>query len=250
MDTWGMLPKSQEDSETIEQAIERIVAEHNDDPTAHLGTGQSLQVHRESEAIDHLAGSVLADKMPARQLWFDYTLFSLDGWEGSASGYLPIAPGIEVSISPGTATNFYYYAIMYDAVDWFNWAKNPYFEFLASLNAGSSKYREVTWGGALGDNVLGFRTDNNTLYAVCVINGTDHTETITGASTSGVRNYRAYVDPATGNINFEIDGVLVKQMTGKTLVGADTGGPTLLTKRTTSGVQSWAIYNIVIARDM
>lgn len=245
-----MLPKSQENPETIEQAITRIVSEHNEDSQAHLVPGASLQEHKDSQTIDHLAGSVLADKMPSRQLWFDYNLFSLDGWEGSSSGYLPIAPGIEVSISPGAVSNFYFYAIMYDAVNWFDWAKNPYFEALASLNAGSGKYRELTWGGAIGDNVLGFKTDNGVLTAICIINGTDHSETISGAITTGVKNYRAYVDPPTGNINYEIDGVIVKQITGKTLVGADSGGPSLMTKRTVSGVQSWAIYNMVIARDL
>jgi len=63
MDTWGSLPKSQIDDETIEEAIARIVDEHNADETAHLELGQSLQSHKASDIIDHLASSIIADKL-------------------------------------------------------------------------------------------------------------------------------------------------------------------------------------------
>jgi len=60
---WGLLQKSNIDSETIEEAIERIVAEHNADPESHLGSGESLQSHKASEIIDHLAESIIEDKI-------------------------------------------------------------------------------------------------------------------------------------------------------------------------------------------
>ncbi|MFA5298131.1 MAG: hypothetical protein WC389_07985 [Lutibacter sp.] len=58
-----MLAKSQTDNETIEEAIDRIVAEHNADETSHLGVGESLQSHKAAEIIDHLASSIIADKI-------------------------------------------------------------------------------------------------------------------------------------------------------------------------------------------
>ena len=63
VETWGLQPKSQTDPETIEQAIERIVAEHEHDPTSHLGENESIEAHRKSEVIDHLAESILNDKL-------------------------------------------------------------------------------------------------------------------------------------------------------------------------------------------
>ncbi|MEI7961345.1 MAG: right-handed parallel beta-helix repeat-containing protein [archaeon] len=63
IENWGLLPKSQVDSETIEEAIARLITAHNDDETAHLDVGQSLQSHASSEIIDHLADSVLNDKL-------------------------------------------------------------------------------------------------------------------------------------------------------------------------------------------
>jgi hypothetical protein len=59
---WGTLPKAQDDSTTIDQAIAAAIAVHADDPTSHTVTGQSLDLHRSNDTIDHPAGSVLSDK--------------------------------------------------------------------------------------------------------------------------------------------------------------------------------------------
>ena len=61
--TWGQLAKSLIDPKLIEERIAEIIAEHNEDETAHLGAGQSLQSHKASEIIDHLVGSILGEKL-------------------------------------------------------------------------------------------------------------------------------------------------------------------------------------------
>lgn len=76
---WGQLPKSQIDPERIEEAIERIVKEHEDDPEAHLGTNQSLQSHKASEVIDHLARSIIADKIARGEIWEEHR-HSVSAW--------------------------------------------------------------------------------------------------------------------------------------------------------------------------
>lgn len=63
LSVWGALQKAQDNPETIEEAIERIVQEHDDDANAHLDTGQSLKSHKASEIIDHLALSIVEDKI-------------------------------------------------------------------------------------------------------------------------------------------------------------------------------------------
>ena len=63
-----MLSKSQTDNETVEEAIDRIVAEHSADETSHLGAGESLQSHKAAEIIDHLASSIIADKIGDGQI--------------------------------------------------------------------------------------------------------------------------------------------------------------------------------------
>jgi len=62
-ETWGMLPKSQEDNSTIDEEIDSKIQDHLDDPDAHIEENQSLQSHKASEIIDHLAESIVNDKL-------------------------------------------------------------------------------------------------------------------------------------------------------------------------------------------
>lgn len=66
--TWGQLLKSLIDGEKIEGAIARMIQEHLDNPEAHLGAGQSLQSHRMAEIIDHLALSIVTDKIKDKEV--------------------------------------------------------------------------------------------------------------------------------------------------------------------------------------
>lgn len=68
IETWGLMPKSQVDDETIEQAIARILSEHGIDPNSHMGSGEALDNHRQSDIIDHKAGSIVADKIAAENI--------------------------------------------------------------------------------------------------------------------------------------------------------------------------------------
>jgi hypothetical protein len=61
---WGQLEKAQDDDTTIMEAIAEAIAEHEADPTAHLGSGESLQAHKSDGVIDHPAQSVVLDKTP------------------------------------------------------------------------------------------------------------------------------------------------------------------------------------------
>ncbi len=79
MDTWGTTPKSQTDNELVEAAISRLIEAHNDDPDAHLGTGQSLQSHRASDIIDHEARSIVADKFASGAIL--YRPYLPDGYQ-------------------------------------------------------------------------------------------------------------------------------------------------------------------------
>lgn len=66
-EVWGNMPKSLEDAETPEQMAERVVQAHNDNADAHLEANQSLQSHRATEIIDHVARSIVGDKVNAIQ---------------------------------------------------------------------------------------------------------------------------------------------------------------------------------------
>ena len=74
-ETWGLQSKSQIDPETIEEAITRIVAQHEHDPTSHLGPNESIEAHRKSEVIDHLALSIVPDKFSNKQSFININTY-------------------------------------------------------------------------------------------------------------------------------------------------------------------------------
>ena len=59
---WGLMPKSQENAQTIDEAIAEAIAVHEADPTSHMGDGESIDVHRKNDVIDHPASSIPFDK--------------------------------------------------------------------------------------------------------------------------------------------------------------------------------------------
>lgn len=61
---WGLLQKSQDNAQTIDEAIAAAILAHEADPEAHLGEGESLQAHKHDPIIDHPAQSVVLDKTP------------------------------------------------------------------------------------------------------------------------------------------------------------------------------------------
>ena len=77
IEVWGLLPKSQTDPETIEECIDRKIAEHEAEPTAHLGDGESIDVHRKNDVLDHPEGSVVADKFQTGGLTLTYDFSDL-----------------------------------------------------------------------------------------------------------------------------------------------------------------------------
>lgn len=99
---WGGLKKSLDDDETIEQAIARMIKEHEADPEAHLGEGESLQNHKHDSVLDHPAGSVLIDKFSTSS--FSYNLFFSDynKWinegDNGAFAYEPEINGVRCEI--------------------------------------------------------------------------------------------------------------------------------------------------------
>jgi hypothetical protein len=63
MENWQNLAKNSEDPEKIEEAVDRLVGVHNDDENSHVEVGQSLQSHKASKVIDHIARSIVGDKL-------------------------------------------------------------------------------------------------------------------------------------------------------------------------------------------
>ena len=107
VENWGLLSKSQVDPSTVDDAIAAAIQAHNDDPDAHLGTGQSLQSHRASDIIDHLAHSVVTDKIGYDKLRYTPSYETLDLYSKTAGVELWPLGNIVLGSTPSHTGNQY-----------------------------------------------------------------------------------------------------------------------------------------------
>lgn len=213
---WEHLPKNAVDNETIEQAIVRIVAQHNNDNTAHMATGQSIDVHRKESILDHKAGSVLADKETMSELKFYTTFESLDMWfitgYATNSGMIGCQLYVEdneieessLEVSNLTLGNF------------LNTNKDMMFQSLLDLDLGTGAY-EFRFGQianfSTGHEGFGFKIVNNTLYTVVKGYQIDNQIAHNSISVSVPHIYRAQYISGERKFYFFIDGVQIHTYT-------------------------------------
>lgn len=210
---WGSLEKSQDDPETIEEAIARLVEAHNDDSEAHLGAGQSLEAHKTEGMIDHPAGSVASDKLAQKR--FVVTNFeSLDGWgvfaTGTGTRYLNF-PGVVLQTGTTTSSRSTLYTGQ-DGFTNFDTAKSFMLKYVIRLSHSSGltfRFGIGALGGGDGTAGVGFIYDGTNLKAYyedeeVVTTGSAITCDITVAHVYEVR----YVG-GSDSFGFYIDGVLV-----------------------------------------
>ena len=228
---WGMLQKSTVDDETIEEAIDRIVAAHNADAESHLGVGESLQSHKASEIIDHLASSIIQDKIADQsvgvsQLYRDKLLIqpsfeSLDAWgqimTGVDAGIL-ITPGacrVKTGYAVGSICTIYIEGIVSTVA----YDKNPFFQATIDFS-NAPEGQDVAVGVGDSDpwgatDFFGFRWDATTekMYCYYVNDGAETNFEIVGYS-SGSRNFvRGEMSDNGDTIKFYLNGVLIKTFT-------------------------------------
>ena len=227
---WGLLTKSQVDNETIEQAIARLILAHEEDETSHLDTGESLQSHKASEIIDHLAASIIEDKIGARQitpakLYFDkYYLQlhfeSLDAWDISAVGtgaeaYLE-SVGLAV-LKTGDASGNITSISINNALIASDSSKSPYFQLMVSDDGAGDQDIAVAIGGDgvfdSDDSMFGIKylvSSNKVIgFYVVYYDSAWHTVTVDLSLNPPDRDvWRAEYDYATKIITFYINGVV------------------------------------------
>jgi hypothetical protein len=233
-ETWANMPKSQDDDETIEEAIARIVAEHNADETAHLGVGQSLQSHAASDVIDHLAKSIISDKIADFQItprqfnqdlqYFAPQFENIDIYnkiaEGAGAGVHLQGFGI-LALVPGSAVGNRAILSADNGFVSLSADKDPFFQVIVSdsgdevSDIGASMSMDSPFNAARGGfGIEWIRSSNicrgfyNTYYS-----GGWHRQVVTlktGAPYNEI--WRAEFDYNLKKIRFYIDGVLISTM--------------------------------------
>jgi len=222
---WGSLQKAQDDDETIEQAIARLIQAHDDDADAHLDAGQSLQSHKASAIIDHLALSIVQDKIgdgevSLQKLLADHRILisafeSLDGWSTSGTIYQDFG---NVNIRAGNTINTY--ALMADVPsNWLglDWTKDFFWQATVKLAYDTAQQVYFGIGGTEyygGYSGAGFYIDDGTLYCyhmdIVATAYTYVTQEITGVTITDWNTYRIIYDESEGTLSFYVNGVLKK----------------------------------------
>src|SRR5574343_254791 len=219
MDTWGMLPKSQKDPETIEQAISRMISNHEADSEAHLGAGESLETHRDQEIIDHKAESIVPDKMR--------DAFSLLG--NNVNAFFSFDPFYMTAYSSAinlmtlnfrTAATLNDIAFLCLSAYYFTEAffySNPW--LILPARFGATGTHEIYFG--IGDHDIdfgyefaGFKITGGYIYAeTCDGNNSNRTSVQVSPFTSGDFHIYKIVVTSGEKVDFYIDGALVATIT-------------------------------------
>jgi hypothetical protein len=226
--SWGVQPKSQFDNETIEEAIARLIAVHEADEASHLGVGESLQSHKASSIIDHLAASIVEDKIGNGQVTIDKlyddkevirpSLESLDGWN-----IVKLGAGCEAICKIGSlqlyvdaTLNDYITAYAINEMSYVSGYDNPVLQCRASFYAVEDNADAIVSLGASDpfspDDNLGFRYDKSDDKFYCFYNqgGVETKFEITGVALGGSVTLRIEVLDSGNTLNFYVNGVLKK----------------------------------------
>lgn len=217
MEVWGDKPESQISPRLILEAIADLIANHNDDPDAHLEEGQSLQSHKASEIIDHLANSIVSDKLEEwiemsavgnfeRKDFHWITLFeSLDGYFKTGT---PVASASGVYFeTTDVVNNIQAISKTLDAFVFpLSWDKNRRVRTLVLFENDSEQEINIFCGlSNPTDNHIGFKVIDDILYGSV---GNGSAETTLELMSIGVDYYSLEVVFTAGvQAEFFVDGV-------------------------------------------
>ena len=224
---WGLLPKSQIDIETIEEAIARLISDHNEDEESHLGIGQSLQSHKASEIIDHVVASIIADKIKNGEVtieklfedkyYFRSAFESLDGWDPDTVGFASdvlIGGGTCVIVGSGGVGDYAQITLNGGAYD-VDKTKDPWFQMLLTLYPDTySDFWAICGGNSFYVDFFpwfGFVWDKNTgAFYAASCDGVDRTKTeIVDFVPTQLHMIKAILSDSGETVKFYLDGVLV-----------------------------------------
>ena len=259
--TWGWLSKSQLDPTTVDQAIALAIAAHESDPTAHLGAGESIEMHRNSEVIDHLAYSIVTDKVKDGQLLLEH--FSQNRM------FQNISPADLIFDNAGSGSfgnSVYSQTVTGPNINQWYWSSSgnddmygltgardlsPRFRMRVIFNDPSAVTGYFGIGDFGGDSALGFKIYNDSLHAVWWdSNPAEHLMQIVGIDLSVAHNYEVVLVKGV-SITWSIDGNIVY-----TLLWADISpdivcvGPlNIYIKKPTSTLVYAVAYQILLEQD-
>lgn len=216
---WGELQKALDNTQTISEAIVEAITEHENDPTAHLGTGESLEQHKKEAVIDHPARSVFDDKFAFDRNVFDLTFNTLDPFSITAGVELNGVNSVLFS-SPNASTNRQLYGPVGDMFDSdiFYYQLNPRIITTIMLPAITSQLGYIIVGERDEGRGFGFKISDDKLYGLYykADYSEDTLELIT--LTTGTLYKLEAVVTYPSQIDFYVNNVLIDSFTSASLV--------------------------------
>lgn len=209
---WGLLQKAQDNTQTIDEAIAAAIAAHEADPEAHLGEGESLQMHKTEEVIDHPPGSLLPDKISFSDLMFETTFESLGGFTVSAGVANTSWPGATFEIFDGGGDLRTLRANMLGIIDSgfieYNYQADSYF-YVDSADDNEIIHIGLT-DSANSTRYLGFKIEDGQIYGYARWSGTvNYTSSLYSIAGAELVFVRVYYDYAGGVVYFYVNGTQV-----------------------------------------
>ena len=250
---WGQLAKAQDDSETIEEAIVRLIGEHESDAGAHTGAGESLETHKTQDAIDHKAGSVLADKETMTEFSIKTMFESIDGWYTGGSVSNTDIPGLVLYIEVG-AVEYSYITTAPQIPHNFN---NSNFNMLFQVNChvdvvGEDFDINLGFFPNFGTTPYGwgFVREGGNLYAHVKSGAVQNRSGILSVDMHDDHTYRVIYNALVEEFTFYIDGVLVATLDLPGIGYEDDGGPMLYIKNTADSDGNLVIGTLFFSREI
>lgn len=213
---WGTLPKSQTSAETIDEAVSAAIAAHEADEEAHLGTGESLQSHKAETIIDHLAGSILSDKMSANEEVYNSFFESLTDWEITGSVWKGGLAGLNIYAASGEADVSSIQGLITTYQNYLNYEKDLLWQSTLRLDTEAAyKFHAGIGNYTSATNIegFGFYFYNGDVFGFW---GTGASITLTSAITVDpkiMHVYRAQYDASSLTLYFFIDNIQVASIT-------------------------------------
>lgn len=220
---WGNLPKSQIDSETIEQAIARLIIVHEADPNSHMGPGEAIENHRQSEILDHLARSVYTDKFAHDRAEFNTNFESIDSWQKTGGAVL-LGPNQVTLTTLASSNNFQWLTQLVQGLNSYIWKLSnlPYWRTRVFFRDNTNQYAYIVQGQPDPDPDnepwgYGFKIENNNLYAIYY--DASHIEQKTAIPGFNLALFNVYACEiiSTTHIKFFVNDILVADLDGITL---------------------------------
>ena len=213
---WGTLAKTQDDPTTIDQEIDAKILAHNEDPTAHMASGQSIEVHRTNSIIDHPAGSVLADKVSNTEMLLSGLFDNLTPWAQTGTVATDKFPLLGLYVEDGSVPSSTAEITIESPANFLNHAYDMTFLVVMDTQLESGKPFDAFFG--IGDGFgtdfggFGFVVNAGVLKAASCDEHTNRFSDPIAVDWSIPHVYRAQISHTDNAIVYFVDGTQVAQL--------------------------------------